>query len=80
MPSSKRQTYSTSPIHATRPLMNDQRTIGKQRIHRRVENTVKQEANATARHKTTGKTPKHPTTNQHPGVSYTSLSRLQSIL
>lgn len=39
----------------------------------------KREANATARHKTTGKTPKHPTTNQHPGVSHTSLSRLQSI-
>ena len=69
MPSSKRQTYSTSPIHATRPLMNDPRTIGKQRIHRRVENTVKMGGERIARHKTTGKTPKHPTTNQHPGVS-----------
>jgi hypothetical protein len=29
----------------------------------------KQEANAIARHKTTGKTPKHLTANQHPGVS-----------
>ena len=74
MPSSKRQTYSTSPIHATRPLMNDQRTIGKQRIHRRVENTGK---TGGERHRTAQDHRKNPETPHHkptPGRVATAVS------
>ncbi|MGO5357423.1 hypothetical protein ACTQZJ_07570, partial [Bifidobacterium catenulatum] len=58
---SERQTYSTNRFHATRHPANTAKTIAKQRIHRRVENTGKRAANATARHRTAGKTP--PQTN-----------------
>lgn len=66
MPSSKRQTYSTSPIHATRPLMNDPRTIGKQRIHRRVENTGK---TGGERHRPAERPPENPETPHHKPTS-----------
>ena len=74
MPSSKRQTYSTSPIHATRPLMNDPRTIGKQRIHRRVENTGK---TGGERHRPAERPPENPETPHHkptPGRVATAVS------
>ena len=61
MLSSEELIYTNLPIHATRHPANTAKTIAKQHIHRRVENTGKQTANATARHKTTGKTP--PQTN-----------------
>ncbi|WP_204901892.1 hypothetical protein, partial [Bifidobacterium catenulatum] len=53
--------YTNPGNHATRHLTDTPRTLGRQRIHRRVENTGKRAANATARHKTAGKTP--PQTN-----------------
>ncbi|MEO2440172.1 hypothetical protein ABG932_08780, partial [Bifidobacterium catenulatum] len=50
-----------NPIPRNPGMRKPPRTPAKQHIHRRVENTGKRAANATARHKTTGKTP--PQTN-----------------
>ncbi|MFR1654524.1 MAG: hypothetical protein ACLSU8_06275, partial [Bifidobacterium catenulatum] len=53
--------YTNPGNHATRHPGNTAKTIAKQHIHRRVENTGKRAANAIARHRTAGKTP--PQTN-----------------